>query len=308
MIDISIIIPIYNVEKYLEKCLESIFSIIGIKKEIILINDGSTDNSYLIIEKYKSQYKDEIIVINQKNKGLSGARNSGLKIAKGEYVYFIDSDDYINSTDFIKLFKNGKKKNLDIIIGQAVKVYENTFKKDEKNPFPKIPLNMHEIELTGFEFWKECLKKREYNVVVWNKIYKREFLEKNRICYIENLLHEDIPFTFKCFILSKRIGFYKYLFYYYRQRNESIMKTMNSNNYTSILEILKYLLELYEKYKINNKYYNNYLITVYWKNYSELIKLDNRNLILKKIILKNKLGRIEKIRKFILKIRMKYAR
>ena len=97
---LSIVVPIYNVEKYLEECLESIYKL-NIKKEIILVNDESPDKSYLIIEKYKKLYPNETVIINQKNKGLSGARNSGLEIAKGKYIAFIDSDDFIGATRFV---------------------------------------------------------------------------------------------------------------------------------------------------------------------------------------------------------------
>lgn len=99
-IDLSIIIPIYNVEQFLRDCLETVYNI-KINKEVILINDGSTDNSYFIIKEFEERYSDQTIVINQKNQGLAETRNIGLKYAKGEYITFIDSDDFIGATRFI---------------------------------------------------------------------------------------------------------------------------------------------------------------------------------------------------------------
>ncbi|MGL4687379.1 MAG: glycosyltransferase family 2 protein, partial [Fusobacteriaceae bacterium] len=98
--ELSIIVPIYMVEEYLEECLESLYKIEGIEKEIILVNDGSPDNSYLIIEEFKKKYPKETVIIKKKNGGLSSARNLGISVAKGKYISFIDSDDFIDPIMF----------------------------------------------------------------------------------------------------------------------------------------------------------------------------------------------------------------
>ena len=98
---ISIIVPIYNVELYLERCLDSIYKIRGVNKEIILVNDGSTDKSLEIARKYALIHEKETILITQENKGVSKARNEGLKVATGDYISFIDSDDYIYHEEFV---------------------------------------------------------------------------------------------------------------------------------------------------------------------------------------------------------------
>ncbi|MGL6168669.1 MAG: glycosyltransferase, partial [Fusobacteriaceae bacterium] len=115
--ELSIIVPIYNVEIYLRECLESLYKIKGIKKEIILVNDGSKDNSYKIIEEYKEKYPDITKVINKTNGGLSSARNSGLKEATGEYISFIDSDDFVDHLMFEEFFKLAIKDKVEVAVG-----------------------------------------------------------------------------------------------------------------------------------------------------------------------------------------------
>lgn len=115
--ELSIIVPIYNVEDYLEECLESLYNIKNIELEIILVNDGSKDNSFKIMEKFKDMYPEKTVLINKENGGLSSARNAGMKAAVGEYISFIDSDDFIDVDEFERFFKEGQKDKLDVIVG-----------------------------------------------------------------------------------------------------------------------------------------------------------------------------------------------
>lgn len=119
--DLSIIVPSYNVENYLKRCIESLTSLkkYGITNEIIIVNDGSTDSTLQVANKLKELYKEENInIINQKNMGLSESRNNGLKIAKGEYVYFIDSDDYVIKEKFIDFIKKVISDEVDMGVGR----------------------------------------------------------------------------------------------------------------------------------------------------------------------------------------------
>ena len=132
MCEISIIVPVYNVEKYLEKCIKSILNQTFTDFELILVNDGSTDKSGVICDNYKN-IDDRIIVIHKKNEGLSSARNSGLDIAKGRYIGFVDSDDYINNDMYHKLYEALIKNNSDISICKFVKVYDDSEMKFSNN-------------------------------------------------------------------------------------------------------------------------------------------------------------------------------
>ena len=114
-VDVSIIIPVYNVQEYLSVCLDSVVKQTIKNKEIIVINDGSTDKCYEILTEYKRKFP-EIIIINQKNRGISETRNAGLKAASGEYIAFVDSDDFIELNMFEKMYKSAKRENADIVI------------------------------------------------------------------------------------------------------------------------------------------------------------------------------------------------
>ena len=124
---LSIIIPCYNVENYLGKCVDSVLNNkLKDEFEIILVNDGSTDNTLGVIKSYAKQYPDVIKYIDQKNKGLSGARNSGMDIAKGEYITFLDSDDYVDSAMYNKLLKKASKGDFDIVTCGVRMVYDDS--------------------------------------------------------------------------------------------------------------------------------------------------------------------------------------
>ena len=129
-LELSIIIPVYNVEKYLEECLNSISKIKDVNYEILIVNDGSPDNSQKIIEKFCENNNRAKFFIKD-NGGLSSARNYGLERAKGEYVWFVDSDDFINSNEFQKFYK-GLEKDLEILIGNFQIFKNNNFSKEEK--------------------------------------------------------------------------------------------------------------------------------------------------------------------------------
>ena len=276
-IEISIIIPIYNVEKYLRQCLDTVYSIKNIKKEIILVNDSSPDNSYKIIEEYQKKYEEETVVINRKNGGLSAARNSGLEVAKGEYISFIDSDDYIDSLKFEEIFKKGKKLNLDIIIGRAKKTWDDKNKNEEKLEVPNEFIDIDIIK--GEKYLRESFYYRKHRVEVWDDFYKREFLLKNDLKFIEGILHEDVPFTFKAFILAQKVKFFDINFYYYRQREGSIMSTLNKKSFISRLYFTEELIEFFNEKEINKKEYNDYLGNHLWNSYKQLKKIDKKIIV-----------------------------
>lgn len=273
-IDVSIIIPIYNVEKYLRQCLDSVYSIKNLRKEIILVNDSSPDNSKLIIEEYKKLFPEETVVVERENGGLSAARNSGLKIAKGEYVSFIDSDDFVDPIKFETLFINGNQEKLDIIIGRAKKIWDEKKEKKELLSVPEEFKNQGIVE--GKNYLVDSLKYKKHRVEVWDDFYKRDFLLKNNLQFKEGILHEDVLFTFKAFCLANKVKFFDLDFYYYRQREGSIMSTINEKSYFSRLIIVEELLKFYEYKKINIKEFNDYLIDYIWAISKILKKLDKK--------------------------------
>lgn len=220
---ISIIVPVYNVEPYLKRCLDSIYSIDNrIEKEVILINDGSEDDSLSILKEYASQYYNETKLINQKNIGLSATRNRGLHIAKGKYISFIDSDDFIDSIKFVEVLQYIVKNELDFIIGNGYR-YPDNKKLNYNNYGNKI--------FCGIDLMQKMFKNNDYSDVVWRCIYNKKFLVNNNIEFINGILHEDMPFTFQCFLKAKKVQCIDKRFYFYRTRLDCITNNISLKNW-----------------------------------------------------------------------------
>ena len=191
MPDISIIVPIYNAEKYIAKCVDSLVNQTKKELEFILINDGSTDNTEEIIKTYKDK---RIKYYKNKNQGIGKTRNFGISKSTGKYIMFLDSDDYLSKNACQKMYEKILESNSDLVVCDFYKVYD--FGKTE------------EIKLSSFS--ETSLKGRpsiinEINLAPWNKIYKRELITKNKIKFIENLKYEDAPFVIEALSKAKKI-------------------------------------------------------------------------------------------------------
>lgn len=211
---ISIIVPVYNVEKYISRCVESLIGQSYKNIEIILVDDGSTDESGMICEQYANK-DNRIKVIHKKNGGLSDARNVAIPLSKGEYISFVDSDDWV-SKFYIENLYNAITKNYSDI---AMSWFENVF--EDRNIASK-PVNILEkYQCMNVEM---CLKKMLYQdnieTSAWGKLYKRQIIEKLR--YPVGKLYEDIPVTYSAITLSSKIVVIKNIDYYYFQRKDSI--------------------------------------------------------------------------------------
>lgn len=213
---VSIIVPIYNVQAYLRECLDSLINQTFDEYEIILINDGSTDNSSTIAEEYANNHKN-IRLINTINGGLSSARNIGIKNASGEYLVFVDSDDYV-SNDYVSTLYNSIIQNTsDITICSFERI------KESGNQTEIIELDEN-INYSEIDILKNILSGK-LECYAWNKIYKRELFLLNNIEYPVGRLYEDILTLIKLTINSKRISFINKPLYKYRIREGSITNT-----------------------------------------------------------------------------------
>ena len=214
--ELSIIIPVYNVEEYLDKCIESIFNQSFKNFEIILVNDGSTDRSEDICNKY-SKVDSRIKLISQKNLGVSVARNVALDIARGEYIGFVDLDDYIHYDMYNIMIETAIKTSSDMVICDYINIFENYEGKD-------IKINKVSIyNFTPHEILNKLFVKGKFDVVPWNKLYKKSLFcnlrfKVNRVNKDEFLIHEII---YKC----KKISIIDSKLYYYRHRPGSIMNS-----------------------------------------------------------------------------------
>ncbi len=235
---ISVVVPIYNVEEFLEKCVDSILSQSYSNLEIILVNDGSKDNCLKICRDY--ELKDSrIVVIDKENGGLSSARNAGIDKATGKYIMFIDSDDYIEKTTVEKLYNNISSNGADISICNFFYSYKN------ENIRNNAILNTTIDDESKFSYLygKYSLQ----TIISWNKLYKRELF--NEIRYPDGLIHEDQYIICDLLDKSKKINYMTDEFlYYYVQRDNSIMSTFNINRF-DVIKGLNRRIEFFESKK-----------------------------------------------------------
>ena len=247
---LSIIVPVYNVEKYLDKCLERILNSTYKDFELIVINDGTKDNSEQIITKYldNEEYKDKITYISKENSGLSDTRNLGMSKAKGEYIAFVDSDDYIETNMYETMMNKALEKDYDIVVSDVKLVYEDSDKeKIISSAYEKDLFNKDEIKQTMLTYYP----------VVWNKIYKKSLLEG--IEFSKGVWYEDMEFNLKVYPRINSIGVVKEPLYNYLQRGNSITYTYNDKLYdiiTNMDTVIKYYKAqgIYEKYKEELEY------------------------------------------------------
>lgn len=230
---ISIIVPIYNVEKYIKDCLTSLINQTLNDIEIICVNDGTEDKSMSIVKEF--QKKDEkITIINQKNKGLSQARNNGLKIAKGKYIYFLDSDDTISTEALETLYKIANSKNLDILYFDGKTNYESDEVKKEFSKYENYYQRNIDCQkvIDGQAMFLLMKENNSYRANVATQLYKKDFLIKNKIRFIPNIYHEDEEFSLKTSLYAKKTFYIKKDFYIRRVRENSIM-TSNDKKFKS---------------------------------------------------------------------------
>lgn len=237
---LSIIVPVYNVEAYLEKCLDSLVNQTMEDYEIIIVNDGSTDNSEDIIIKYKNKYPNLIRYMSIPNGGVGNARNIGITLAKGEYITFLDSDDYVDSNAYKMLYEKISDGYDMVMTGYYIDRNGKLIKK-----------HCNEIE-----FEDNIINKPEiiYNTLpyCWAYIYKKELIEKNNIKFTEHKIFEDLLFTYKCIKCSNKIGKINAPLIYYVDRSESVTSSF-SKKFFDIFEVIDLLDEYYDNC-IDKKY------------------------------------------------------
>ncbi|MEE3427352.1 MAG: glycosyltransferase [Ruminococcus sp.] len=210
---ISVIIPIYKVEAYLDRCVESVINQTYKNLEIILVDDGSPDNCPKMCDEW-AKTDNRIVVIHKKNGGLSDARNTGMKVAKGEYISFIDSDDYISLDFFETLLSVTEKEESDIAECGVVKFYEDE-RFEEYSDDLSVSTFETEAGLAGL------IDEKPFHQHVWNKLYKTEIVKD--IPYAVGKLNEDEFWTYQVFGRAKRVSKINKTMYYYFQRSSSIM-------------------------------------------------------------------------------------
>ena len=298
-IKISVIVPIYNVDKYLEKCINSILNQSLKEIEIILINDGSIDNSHNICKSFEKNDK-RIIYINKKNEGCSKTRNLGIFLSRGRYISFIDADDFIENEMYEKMLKRIENENTDICICGITKEDENG-----KKIYIKIPKKYKKIE--------DCYLDNSIFGFPVNKLYKTDIIKKNKIYFPEKIhMSEDLVFNFMYFYYVNDISieFKEYYHYIYHLNSASNKKVKYYERFDALDTILEFIKKnhLWNKYKkIIENLLNSTLIEVnyslleemklkkdsYYLTYLKIVKKTEKK-YLKKMNIKNKIFLIKR--------------
>jgi glycosyltransferase involved in cell wall biosynthesis len=237
---VSILVPVFNVEKYLKECFDSLTNQTLENIEIIVVNDGSTDKSPLIVEEYCSK-DSRISLINQENGGLGYARNILLSQAQGKYVIFIDSDDYIDLQTAEILYNKAERDETDVLIYNGKAFFDN----GEKTVFEKRNyFNLNEKDERGVLLGLEMVARTRGIANNAFKLYNRKFLLDNNLRYPEGVFGEDVEFFYRCMILAKRVSYINYIGYYRRYRASSIMTEGSIKNVQDRIDNFKSLAKL----------------------------------------------------------------
>jgi glycosyltransferase involved in cell wall biosynthesis len=280
MVKISLIVPVYNVEQYLKECLDSIANQSLKDIEIICIDDGSTDNSLAILNEY-SLKDDRFIVISQENQGQGIARNKGVDIAKGEYLFFVDPDDWIAEGALEKLYKFAKENSANVVKFNY-REYNDYSGKYESTSFAKHIMRLYGFDLmlnpvyNWRQFKKGCLINLDLHV--WTYLYSRDFINKNNIRFAPTRRGEDHLFSDGAILLTDKIYYLNKYFYFYRCRKGSAVNTQDKYNlqvFDNINMMKEFLIKhsLYEELEEEFiAYAKQVLLWHYWQNPKDVLE------------------------------------
>ena len=252
---VSVIIPVYNGERFIEQCLNSVLNQTYENLEIICINDGSTDQSLKKLKEYAAK-DDRVVVLSQENKGMSGARNSGMDIATGQYIAFVDCDDYIDVTMIEKLVDIANRTEAEIVITNILLFFEVTL---QIKSFRDEPL-YYSLRKTTFTLNQapEMIK----HVGVWDRIFQRDFIEKNKFRFIDKVTYEDAAFCIETEIKARKIALTpEHLYFYRKNAGGSITdKEKNNDNYKrDYIKVQRFIQEQLKQSDMNNEVWRAYL-------------------------------------------------
>lgn len=263
---VSVIVPVYNVEKYLKKCMDSLVSQTLKDIEIIAINDGSTDSSLEILNDYKKDH-DNIKVLTKENGGLSDARNYGIPYATGEYIAFLDSDDYVDSSIYEKMYNKAKENDADYVECDFIWEYPNESRID-----------------TGIRYENKLEMFTYGRVVAWNKLIRSEIIKEDKsLRFPFGMRYEDVGFFYKLIPKIEKFAFVEESLIHYVQREDSLVKEQNERT-LDIIKVLNGVLQyyelngLYEEYKTAIEYtYARLILCSSLKRMSKIKEKDLRN-------------------------------
>lgn len=277
MTKLSIIVPVYNVEKYLPKCLESLIKQTLKDIEIICVNDGSMDNSLAILKEFASK-DSRIRIIDNQHQGVAKTRNTGIEQSTGEYIGFVDSDDYIDIDFFEKLYNSATKSNSDIAIASILK-HKNFFN------IYNAKYTKEETAITIQDKIKLCEDKKHFFFYAWNKIYHSGFIKENNIKFSEGQIYEDVMFAIKALYYSNKIISVYGTKYHYIEHENSLTKSKDKTGekeqdlikaYSELQEFCNSKnIEIPERLNYYTKENFGFILNLYKGKYQSKIQLFN---------------------------------
>lgn len=246
---ISVIIPIYNVELYLKECLYSVINQTYSNLEIILVDDGSTDSSSIICDEYANK-DHRIKVLHQRNKGLVGARKSGLSIATGEIATFVDSDDWIDLDMYEVMVRAMIESEADIATSGLIREYGNYHINEKEDIKPGVYCGDElEVVIKNNLIDKNKFFKSNISIHIYNKLFEKKLLQNNELLIPEDItVGEDAACVYPCVLEANKIAIINECFYHYRIRNNSIMGKSNAEDLIRIKHLHQYLNRRFQKY------------------------------------------------------------
>ncbi|MBR0092031.1 MAG: glycosyltransferase [Lachnospiraceae bacterium] len=242
MTTISLIVPVYNAERFLTQCLNSALSQTLQSIEIICVDDCSVDNSFGILNAFSERDHRVVVLKNRKNSGLSFSRNRGLKHATGEYVFFLDADDYIENRTLEILYDIITREKLDVLGFNYDQVFEDAHYKKGRRGHTVGNIFVIEEVTTGKDLFCKFANKNVVAMMSWMYLYSRDFLLKEKLSFKEGILHEDNLFYFETMMKASRVRTISNILYHYRRHASSI--TLSSDNLTNAIDSLCYILYL----------------------------------------------------------------
>jgi glycosyltransferase involved in cell wall biosynthesis len=245
-IAISVIVPVYNIEAYLNKCMESLRNQTFDSYEVILVNDGSTDKSGEIAEEYAKLHSETFRFVSQENMGLSEARNTGLRYAKGKYVCFVDSDDYVETAYLEELYRCAQKDDADLVFCAFQSV-------DEQGKVLK------EVYESGFESGRVYTIEERKDLLLtqnaaWNKLYKKEIIDKHSLTFTAGAWYEDLRFVKKYMLYATKFVYCDRILLNYLIRQGSIMNSMGSKRNVEIIDAFDEVIAFYKQKNVYEQY------------------------------------------------------
>jgi len=248
-IDISVIIPVYNAEEYLPACIESVFRQGSLRLELIIVNDGSTDGSGTIANLYANR-DNRIKVIHQENCGACAAINTGLELAQGEFIAFLDNDDWVKEKSLCDLYREASIYQADVVKGNAWFFNQDGTMYSNYESVPKAIMN---IPLSGKECFINLVKAKAYAPMAWNYIYRRKFLEKIQARFVESVIGDEI-WTPIVICQAEKMVVVDVDFYYYRQRDGSFIHSMKLNRHLdAFFQITEQLIDFSERFDFSGE-------------------------------------------------------